>query len=187
MMEDALRQRLTAFLQPLYQDLDGVSRFAEVERVASIARRLHAPAEDDARQFELLLLFHGLGRWLEKIGHRSRAVLTIGLSDDELRTLAASIRRLDEPTSDAERALATAILIDSAGVRGLAERLAHARREGNTIWDAVRNAASDTTVPEWMPEAGREWLAKRHETRREVCRQILEELTLADLQQKTLP
>jgi hypothetical protein len=73
---------LRSFLRPLYQDLDGGSRFDDIERVAAIARRLYAPANDaDARAFELLLLFHGLGRWLEKVGNRSRAVLTTGISD----------------------------------------------------------------------------------------------------------
>lgn len=181
MTDDALRHRLEAFLRPLYQDLDGASRFEEIERVASIAHRLHTPASGDARAFELLLLFHGLGRWMEKIGNRSRAVLTVGLSDAELRTVAGSIRRLDEPSSDAERALASAILIDSAGVLGFAERMARARREGSSVSDVVRNAVADATVPDWMPETGREWLAKRHEARREVCRRILDELALADL------
>ena len=181
MMDEALRQRLEPLLRPLYQELDGGSRLVEIERVTSIARRLHTPADDDARAFELLLLFHGLGRWLEKIGNRSRAVLTAGLSDTELRTLAGSIRRLDEPSSDAERALASAILIDSAGVRGFAERLARARREGNSVSDVVRNALADATVPDWMPHAGREWLARRREARREVCRRILDELALDDL------
>src|SRR5207247_8699603 len=72
-MDDALRQRLEHFLRPLYQDLDGVSRFEDLERVARIARRLY-PRDD--RAFELLLLFHGLGRWLEKIGNLSRTTLT---------------------------------------------------------------------------------------------------------------
>jgi hypothetical protein len=181
MIDAALRARLIAFLQPLYQDLDGVSRFEEIERVASIARRLYQPSENDARAFELLLLFHGLGRWIEKIGNRSRAVLTIGLSDDELRELAGSIRRLDDPSSDAERALAAAIVIDSAGVRGFASRLSRARREGSSIMDVVRDTLADTVVPEWMPAVGRKWLAARHEARREVCARILREIGLEDL------
>src|SRR5882724_1933021 len=103
------RQRLESFLRPLYQDLDGASRFEEIERVATIARRLHVPSnEGDSRHFELLLLFHGLGRWLEKVGNLSRAVLTIGLSESELRQTAGSIRNLAAPSTDAERALAAA-------------------------------------------------------------------------------
>jgi hypothetical protein len=179
-IDDGLRKRVMAFLQPLYQDLDGVSRFEDIERVASIARLLYTPAEADARAFELLLLFHGLGRWIEKIGNRSRAVLVTGLSDAELRSLASSIRRLNEPSSDAERAVASAILIDSAGVRGLAERLSRSRREGSSVMDVVRDVLADAIVPEWMPESARKWLAARHAARREVCARILREVGLED-------
>jgi hypothetical protein len=172
---------LQSFLRPLYQDLDGVSRFDDVERVAAIARRLYTPATDtDAHALELLLLFHGLGRWLEKVGNLSRAVLTTGLSETELRATAASIRRLDDPSTDAERAVAAAVLIDSAGVRGFAERLSRSRREGSSVQDVVRNALAETIVPDWMPVSAREWLTKRHEARREVCRAILAEIALED-------
>jgi hypothetical protein len=181
MIDEALGQRLETFLRPLYQDLDGVSRFHEVERVAEIARRLYTPPAADARAFELLLLFRGLGRWLEKVGNLSRAVLTIGdVSDADLHRTAASIRRLDAPESDAERAVAAAILIDSAGVRGLAERLSRARREGSSIVDVVRNALAESIVPEWVPEGARPWLAARYEARRRFCDAVLRELRLDD-------
>jgi len=169
---------LRSFLRPLYQDLDGASRFDDVERVAAIARRLYAPEDD--RAFELLLLFHGLGRWLEKVGNLSRAVLTTGLSESELRATAASIRRLDDPSTDAERAVAAALLIDSAGVRGLAERLSRSRREGSSVLDVVRNALADAVEPAWLPSSAHAWLARRYEARREMCRRILAELGLED-------
>jgi hypothetical protein len=169
---------LQSFLRPLYQDLDGVSRFDEVERVAAIARRLYAPA--DSRAFELLLLFHGLGRWLEKVGNLSRAVLTTGIPESELRAIAASIRRLNDPSTDAERAVAAALLIDSAGVRGFAERLSRSRREGSSVQDVVRNALAESIVPAWVPGIARDWLARRYEARREVCRRILAEIALED-------
>ena len=172
---------LRSFLRPLYQDLDGASRFEEIERVAAIARRLYVPSTDvDDRAFELLLLFQGLGRWLEKVGNLSRAVLTAGLSEGELRATAASIRRLGDPASDAERALAAALLIDGGGVRGLAERLSRSRREGSSVLDVVRNALADAIEPGWLPENARAWLASRYEARREACRRILSELALED-------
>jgi hypothetical protein len=172
---------LQSFLRPLYQDLDGVSRFDEIERVAAIARRLHVPSNDaDVRAFELLLLFHGLGRWLEKVGNLSRAVLTTGVTEGELRETAASIRRLDAPTTDAERALAAALLIDAAGVRGLAERLARSRREGNSVPDVIRNALADTVAPAWLPENARAWLTHRWDARRRFCDAVLGELRLSD-------
>lgn len=68
-MDRDLRLRLEMFLRPFYQDLDGASRFDDVERIARIARTLYAPPESDVRAFDLLLLFHRLGTWLEKIGN----------------------------------------------------------------------------------------------------------------------
>lgn len=182
-MDRELRQRLEAFLRPLYMDVDGASRFSEVERVAAIARKLHTPAsEADARAFELLLLFHRLGKWLDKVGNLSRTKLVIGsVSEAELHQVAASIRRLDEPVSDAEKAVAAAMLIDDAGVRGLTERFQRARREGSSLMDVVRNAVADVSVPEWMPERGEVWLHARRESRREFCKRLLEEIELDDL------
>jgi len=171
---------LEEFLRPFYQDLDGASRFDEVERIAKIARRLYKPASTgDARAFDLLLLFHRLGPWLEKVGNLSRTLLTVkGTSESELRRTAASTRRLDEPVTDAERAVAAAILIDGAGVRGLTEQFARAKREGSSLMDVLRAALSDLSVPEWLPEGAEEWLHARREARRETCRRVLEELSL---------
>src|SRR5258706_12472478 len=107
-MDDALRQRLEHFLRPLYQDLDGVSRFEDVERVARIARRLYSK---DDRAFELLLLFHGLGKWLEKIGNLSRTTLTVGFTQEELSQISSSTRRLDAAELDADWRVSSAVLM----------------------------------------------------------------------------
>ena len=181
-MDADLRRRLETFLRPLYQDLDGHSRVDEVERIATIARSLYAPRDAAAeRSFELLLLFHLLGRWLEKVGNVSRTALAVGgLSEDELRRTAASIRRLEEPQSDEEKAVAAAVLIDTGGVRGLADKFARARREGSSMLDVVRDAVAHAWIPEWVPESAREWLTARYEARRQMCRQVLDELSLAD-------
>jgi hypothetical protein len=177
-MDRDLRQRLETFLRPFYQDLDGASRFDDVERIARIAHKLYAPDENGARAFELLLLFHRLGPWLEKVGNLSRTLLGVpGLTETELRQTAAAIRRLDAPVTPAERAVAAAVLIDGAGVRGLTELFGRARREGNSLMDVLRAALSDVTVPEWLPPQAEEWLHERRESRREVCRKLLEELS----------
>ena len=153
-----------------------------MERIAKIARRIYTPASaEDARAFELLLAFHKLDKWLDKVGNISRTVLAVReVNEAELRRTAASIRRLDEPATDAERAVAAAILIDGAGVRGLAEHFARARREGSSQMDVLRNVLSDVFVPDWLPEPAHEWLHARREARREVCRRLLEELSLDD-------
>jgi hypothetical protein len=174
-----MRRALEGFLKPLYQDLDGANRLDEIARIAKIARRLYR-AEDD-RAFELLLLFHGLGRWLDKVGNISRTALAVPeVTHQELRQTAASIRRLDQPVTDAERAVAAALLIDQAGVRGLTELFTRARREGNSLMDVLRGALSDIAVPEWLPPNAEPWLHARREARRDVCRRLLEELALDD-------
>jgi len=171
LMDDALRERLQAFLRPHYQDLDGASRSDDAERIGAIARQLTAPS----RELELLILFHPLGSWLEKLGNLSRVLLAVGgVNENELRRTAASIRRLDAPESEAERAIASAILIDGAGVRGLAERLSRSRREGQSIIDVI--TADPPTAPEWMNDVAREWLARRTAVRAEFSRAILDEL-----------
>lgn len=164
-------ERLDAFLRPLYQDLDGVSRLEEAERVARIARRLAPPS----RELELLLRFQVLGSWLEKVGHLSRVVLTVPeVSESELRRTAASIRRLDAPTTEAERAVAAAVLIDGAGVRGLAERFGRARREGSSLLDVARE--EEPPIPEWLSEQARALLLERRARRAAFCRAVLEEM-----------
>jgi hypothetical protein len=172
--------QLESFLRPFYQDLDGASRFDEVERIARIARRLHTPpSASEARSFELLLLFHRLGSWLEKMGNLSRTLLAVdGVTEGELRATAASIRRLERPSNDAERAVAAALLIDSSGVRGLIELFSRARREGNSQMDVLRAALSDLHVPEWLPDQAETWLHQRREGRREMCKRVLDELSL---------
>jgi hypothetical protein len=175
-MDDALRARLESFLRPQYQDLDGASRFDAVERIGAIARRLTTPS----RELELLILFHALGPWLEKLGNASRVLLAIGdVNEQELRRTAASIRRLDAPQTDAERAVAAAMLIDAAGVRGLAERLSRSRREGQTILDVVNTPAAPP--PAWMNGRARELLAARAAERERVCRAIVAESAGADI------
>ena len=173
-MDDVLA-RLETFLKPLYQDLDGTSRFDEIERVRRIARSIFTPA--NTREFELLLLLHGLGKWLEKMGNASRTALAVpGVTEAEIRAIAASAKRLDDPQTETEKAVAAAILIDRAGVRGLALRFASARREGQTLLDVVRDALAESIYPQWLPEAARPMLEQRFEARRSFCQALLEEM-----------
>jgi hypothetical protein len=68
------------------------------------------------------------------------------------------------------------MLIDGAGVRGLAQRIAGARREGHTLTDVIREAVTDAWIPAWLPESARPMLEKRFEARRKFCEALLEEL-----------
>lgn len=173
---------LASFLRPLYQDVDGASHTDAMERISKIARRLYQPPTPAAeRDLDLLLRFHRLGNWLDKMGNLTRTALAVeDISGAELRRTAASIKRLDAPVTEAERAVAAATLIDGAGVRGLAEHFAHARREGASQMDVLRNVLADVFVPEWMSEQAEEWLHARREARRQFCKRLLEELAVED-------
>ena len=166
---------LEEFLKPLYQEVDGVSRFDEIERVARLARTILG---QESRELDLLALFQGLGSWLDKVGNLSRTLLAVPeLGESELRRTAASIQRLDAPQTNVERAVAAAMLIDRSGVHGLAQRFAAARREGHSITDVVREALADSWIPDWIPDNAKPMLEERLKRRREFCRLILEELT----------
>ena len=162
--------KLEDFVRPLYQDLDGASRFDAVERAGRIARTLAPPS----RELDLLILFSGLGKWLEKPRNYSRVLLNADISDPELRATVASVRRLDSPQTEAEVAVAAAMLVDSAGVRGFAERLAHARREGISIADLARELPAE--IPEWVPAVARRMIEQRHEERAKFAAAILGEM-----------
>lgn len=185
-MDPQLLERLLQFLKPLYQDLDGVSRFDEVERVSAIARELHVPVSDQDRLgFELLLLFQGLGGWLARLGNVSRTVLVVGagLHESDLQRVAGSLRRLDAPETLEERALGSAALIDQAGVFGLASRFLRARREGMGPAEVAREIlSSEELLPAWILPAAKPRVLERWKARRQFCEQLLRESRLEDLQ-----
>src|SRR5687767_11314082 len=119
-MDASLRNRLESFVKPLYQDLDGISRFDEVERIGAIARHLfEAGNAQEELELELLILFHRLGGWLGRLGNASRVVLASGgaLPDEAIHRLIASLDRLERPESGPERAVAAAIAIEGGGIR----------------------------------------------------------------------
>lgn len=178
-MDDALRKRIENHLRPLYAELDGASRFDEMERVGRIARRLTTPT----RELELLILFHPLGGWLDRLGNQSRTQLAFGgaISETDLRRTAQSIKRLEQPVTDGERAVAAAIFVDRCGLRGLAERLARARREGSSVTEVAAAAAALPEMPAWMPVQAIVWATSRAQARIDFCRRLLAESDLADL------
>ena len=130
---------------------------------------LHPPT----RELELLIVFSGLVKWLEKPRNVSRILLTRHVAEGELREAIESLHRLDQPETGAECAVAAAMLIDSAGVRGLAERFAHARREGLAIEEVAREEPPE--IPPWMDTLARTMMLERMERRKAFCRAMIEE------------
>jgi hypothetical protein len=177
------RARLESFVKPLYQDLDGLSRYGDMERVAAIARRLYSPADpEDIRQFEWMILLHGLTSWLGRVGNLSRMALATGIAETELRGAAAALQGLATPADPAVVAIASALRIDEAGLRGLTASIAAARREGRSILDLAREERQNASLPpEWMPDSARAWFGARAVRRRRYCEELLREIDLSDL------
>ena len=165
-------EQLLTVLRPIYQDLDGITHEAEIDRVSQIARML----VESTRELDLLLLLYPAVKWLEKPRNFSRVALTGGVPEDELRATLASIRRFPHPQSREERAVASAILIDRSGLRGLAESFAFARREGRSVADVAREAIADNTIPEWMDDRAAVMLEERLQQRRAFCQALLAEV-----------
>jgi len=164
----------------LHEDLDGLSHFEEIERTSSLARRLlrrTTPAGD--RHFELILLFQRLGPWLRKVGNLSRTLLVSRpeVQEMDLRRVAQALARLEAPESEAEIALASALLIESCGLRALVERFSRARREGLTVRGVAEEilGAAPPARP-WLTEAARTLIRQRFEKQQAFCREMIEEL-----------
>lgn len=185
-MDPSLRTRLESFVKPLYQDLDGVSRLDEVERIGAIARHLfEAGSSEESLDLELLILFHRLGGWLGRLGNASRVSLASGgmLKEESIHRLISSLERLERPESRPERAVASAIAIEEGGIRGAIHRLANARREGQTLGEQAREIETEAIEPAgWMDPRAAAWLARRTEAARAVARNLRLETELADLE-----
>ena len=183
-MDEKTIEKVTAFVRPLYQDLDGASRLDQIDRIAAIARLFHRPeTEDGETHFELLLRFQGLQKWLEKIGNFSRTTLALRgvVKEEAIGEVLRSLRRAETPESPAERALAAARLIEESGAHGLALRLSSARREGSSIAELARDVlANETTPPEWMSHEARSLLATRRARAKQFCEEVLSELDNED-------
>ncbi len=152
----------------------------EVERIEAISRRLFKPEpEEETPLLEILILFSGLRKWLERIGNFSRTTLALqGVVDEATlgRTL-RSLRRLDAPVTAEEIALASALRIDDTGVHGLARKMARAKREGGSPAEVARAILDEEpSVPDWMSEEAAEWLSRREKQEKELCKQLLTEL-----------
>lgn len=114
-----------------------------------------------------------------KVGNLSRTLLVSGPAVDEmdLRRVSQSLARLEEPTSEAEIALATAMLIESCSARALVERFTRARREGLTA-RGVADEILGSSAPDrpWLVEEARTLIRQQFEKQQNFCREFIVEL-----------
>jgi hypothetical protein len=121
------RQRAEQFVRPLYAGLDGVQTFDRVERLRRRVAALAEGLEVDGDLLALLLLFHGVVDRLGSLAPGGRLDLflrDLGLPDSLARRARAGLGRIgDDPRGPEEELLHDALLLESAGVAAVAERL----------------------------------------------------------------
>jgi hypothetical protein len=122
-----IRQRVEQFVKPLYAGLDGVQTFDRVERLRRRVAGLREGLEVDGDLLELLLLFHGVVDRVGSLAPGGRLDLflrDLGLPDTLARRLRSGLGRIGyDPKGPEEDLLHDAVLLESAGVAAVAERL----------------------------------------------------------------
>jgi hypothetical protein len=183
-MDPALKEHLVRLVGPLYDNPEAGTAFDEVERIEILARRLREPSPEESQLFELMVLFHRLGRWVSHPGNSEIIARTSGglLAAATIDRLIESLRRLDAPETALERLVASAVAIEAAGVRGFMNRAANAYRSGRTAEEvAIEEIDSPSETPEWMSQDAAIMLSARRARARAAARALLEELRLSDV------
>lgn len=183
-MNPALKEHLVSLVGPLYDNPEAGTAFDEVERIEILARRLREPTPEESQLFELMVLFHRLGRWIAHSGNSEMIVRASGglLTAAMIHQLTGSLRRLDAPETDLEKLVASAVAIEAAGVRGFLNRAANAYRSGRTVEEvAIEEIENLGETPGWMSQDAATMLSARRARARAAARALLEELQLSDV------
>ncbi|MFN2441441.1 MAG: hypothetical protein ABR517_02035 [Thermoanaerobaculia bacterium] len=178
-----MKEHLVSLVEPLYDNPEAGTGFDEVERIEVLARRLYEPSAEESQLFELLILFHRLGRWMAHPGNAAIIGRASGglLAETMVEQLAKSLNRLEAPETNLERVVASAVAIEAAGVRGFFNRAANARRSGRTVEGvAVSEIESPGATPAWMSPEAATMLTARRGRARAAASALLEELELSD-------
>ncbi len=133
-MDGPARRRIVEYVRPLAVGLDGMTYSGDVDRVASISRTIAAGRKDvDADLLELLAIFSGQEKWVERMGHGSRTELflgSLGLPAATIRALFRGLSRLNRAPATAEEEIVhDALRIDEMGSIGVTRLAQQGYRE----------------------------------------------------------
>jgi HD superfamily phosphodiesterase len=133
-MEEPTRRRIVEYVKPLAVGLDGMTYSGDVERVASICRRIAAGRQDvDAELLDLMAIFSGQEKWVERMGHASRTEIflaSLGIPTATIRALFRGLSRLNRAPAAAEEDIVhDALRIDEMGAIGVARLAQQGYRE----------------------------------------------------------
>jgi hypothetical protein len=178
-MDATRRRRIEEYVRPLAIGLDGVTYFGDTERVVRAAERIAGDDPSiDRDVLYLLAMFSGQGRWVERLGQRSRTEIFLasaGVPVPAMRALFRGLPRLaDGPRTAEEAVVHDALKLEELGATGIARRLLEGYRERQDFLEmaeAIRKAAG----VELATEAGRRLAEPRREAMRRFAEQLREE------------
>jgi len=153
--------------------------FGDVERIASISRAIAAGRQGvNPELIDLLALFSGQEKWVERMGHGSRTEIFLrsqGVSPGTIRSLFRGLPRLDRsPATPEEEIVHDALRIDAMGSVGVARLAQQGYRERLSFEEMAARIEEASRSP-LKTAAGESLAATRREAMRDFARRLLEE------------
>jgi hypothetical protein len=178
-MDATRRRRIEEFVRPIAVGLDGVTYFGDTERVVRAAERIAGDDPSiDRDVVYLLAMFSGQGRWVSRLGQRSRAEIFLtsaGVPAPAMRALFRGLPRLaSEPRTAEEAVVHDALKLEALGATGIARLLLEGYRERQDFIE-MSDAIDKASGVELATEAGRRLAEPRREAMRRFAEQLREE------------
>lgn len=175
-MDATRRRRIEEYVRPIAVGLDGVTYFGDAERVARAAERIAGDDPSiDRDVVYLLAMFSGQGRWVSRLGQRSRTEIFLtssGVPAPAMRALFRGLPRLaSAPRTGEEAVVHDALKLEALGATGIARLLLEGYRERQDFLE-MADAIEKAACVELATEAGR----RLAEPRREAMRRFAEQL-----------
>jgi len=175
-MDAARRRRIEEYVRPIAVGLDGVTYFGDVERVARTAERIAgADPSIDRDVVYLLAMFSGQGKWVARMGQRSRTEIFLasaGVPAEAMRALFRGLPRIAAGPRTAEEAVVhDALKLEALGATGIARLLLEGYRERQDFLE-MAEAIEKAAGVELATEVGRRLAVPRREAMRQFAEQL---------------
>ena len=180
-MDATRRRRIEEYVRPIAVGLDGVTYFGDSERVVRAAERIAGDDPSiDRDVVYLLAMFSGQGKWVSRLGQRSRTEIFLtsaGIPAPAMRALFRGLPRLpSEPQTAEEAVVHDALKLEALGATGIARLLLEGYRERQDFLE-MADAIDKAAGVELATEAGRRLAEPRREAMRRFAEQLRAEQT----------
>jgi hypothetical protein len=178
-MDATRRRRIEEYVRPIAVGLDGITYFGDAERVARAAGRIagNDPSIDRDVVY-LLAMFSGQGRWVSRLGQRSRTEIFLtsaGVPAPAVQALFRGLARIaGEPRTKEEAVVHDALKLEALGATGIARLLLDGYRERQDFLE-MAGAIERAAGVEMTTEEGRRLAEPRRDAMRRFAEQLREE------------